>query len=243
MTTRPSSTTSLPETFGTLGVSARRLAAGAGPGGGAGGDLHGVVDTPYGTRLLIGDVMGKGDVRGNGAELSRTADVVLRTWRRLACVQRTLEVLAVRLHSLVAHSEEPDRFVTATLVTVAPDGSAEVVCCGHPSPLLIRDGAAVPAAVPAPAPPLGLLDLARGWCGAERISATAWDRMLLHTDGATEARDADGESYPLAERATELSTLPLAPFTAALSADLLHHAGGGLQDDATLLALEPNSAH
>lgn len=237
MTTRPSSTTSLPETFGTLGVSARRLVAGAGPDGGEGGDLHGVVDTPYGTRLLIGDVMGK------GAELSRTADAVLRTWRRLACVQRTLEVLAVRLHSLVAHSEDPDRFVTATLVTVAPDGSAEVVCCGHPPPLLIRDGSAVPAAVPVPAPPLGLLDLAHGWCGAEQISAAAWDRMLLHTDGATEARDADSEFYPLAERATELSALPLAPFTAALSADLLHHAGGRLQDDATLLALEPvNSA-
>ncbi|MET8473503.1 PP2C family protein-serine/threonine phosphatase [Streptomyces sp. NPDC006422] len=231
MTPGPSSLTSTPETFGTLGVSARRLAAGARQGD-AGGDVHGVVDTPFGTRLLIGDVMGK------GAELARTADSVLRTWRRLAQVQRTLEVLAVRLHSLVAHSEEPDRFVTATLLTVAPDGSAEVVCCGHPPPLLLRGRSAVPAAVPVPAPPLGLLDLAHGWCGAEQIPATAWDRMLLHTDGATEARDADGVFYPLAERAAELGSLPLAPFTAALSADLLHHAGGRLQDDATLLALE-----
>ncbi|NEB80042.1 SpoIIE family protein phosphatase, partial [Streptomyces sp. SID14478] len=159
MTTRPRTTSSLPDTVGTLKVSARRLSSGAGHDG-SGGDVHGVVDTPFGTRLLIGDVMGK------GPELSRTADSVLQAWRQLASQQRSLEVLAVRLHSLVAQSDEPDRFVTATLVTVAPDGSAELVCCGHPPPLLLRDGGAVPAAVPAPAPPLGLLDLAHGWCAA-----------------------------------------------------------------------------
>ncbi|MEV1021209.1 PP2C family protein-serine/threonine phosphatase [Streptomyces sp. NPDC050264] len=231
MTTRPRTTNSHPETVGTLSVSARRLTAGAGHDG-SGGDVHGAVDTPFGTRLLIGDVMGK------GPQLSRTADAVLRAWHQLAGRQRSLEVLAVRLHSLVAHSDEPDRFVTATLVSVDPDGSAELVCCGHPPPLLLRDGTAVAAAVPAPAPPLGLLDLAQGWCAAQPIPHTAWDRMLLHTDGASEARDAAGTFYPLAERAAELSATPLAGFTAALAADLLHYAQGSLQDDASLLAVE-----
>ncbi|MGY0489651.1 SpoIIE family protein phosphatase [Streptomyces sp. WG-D5] len=234
MTTRSSSITSLPETFGTLGVSARRLTAGTAPRR-PGSDLHGVVDTPYGTRLLIGHVSAEGSAP------AEAADDLLRTWRRLARVQRTLEVLAVRLHSTVAHSDEAGRSVAATLVTVAPDGSAEYVCCGHPAPLLIRDRSAVPAAVPAPAPPLGRLDLAHGWCGAQQISASAWDRMLLHTEGAAEVRDADGGPYPLADRAAELSALPLAPFTAALSADLLHHAGGRLDADASLLAVEATS--
>ncbi|GAA2304595.1 serine/threonine-protein phosphatase [Streptomyces kunmingensis] len=235
MTTRPRTTSALPETVGTLSVSARRLTAGTG-GDGRGGDVYGAVATPFGTRLLIGDVMGK------GPELSRTADDVLRYWEQLASRQRSLEVLAVRLHSLVAHSEEPDRFVTATLVSVAPDGSAELVCCGHPPPLLLRGGGAVPAAVPAPAPPLGLLDLAHGWCAAQPVPDSAWDRMLLHTDGASEARDAAGTFYPLAERAAEQSATPLAGFTAALAADLLHHAQGRLPDDATLLAVEPAPA-
>jgi serine phosphatase RsbU (regulator of sigma subunit) len=194
--------------------------------------MHGAVATVFGTRLLIGDVMGK------GPELSRTADAVLRAWHELAARQRSLEVLAVRLHSLVAPSDEPDRFVTATLVSIAPDGSAELVCCGHPPPLLLRGGGAVPAAVPAPAPPLGLLDLAHGWCAAQPVPDTAWDRMLLHTDGASEARDAHGAFYPLAERAAELSETPLGTFTAALAADLLHHAQGRLQDDASLLAVQ-----
>ncbi|MYW66975.1 SpoIIE family protein phosphatase [Streptomyces sp. SID8379] len=234
MTARPSSRTPPPDTVGALAVSARRLTAGGDRSGsaGSGGDLHGVVDTPFGTRLVIGDVMGK------GREGARTARAVLDAWRQLAMHQSSLEVLAVRLHSLVVHSAEPDRFVTAALLTVAPDGSADLVCCGHPPPLLIRGGGAVPAAVPAPAPPLGLLDLAQGWCAAQPVPARAWDRMLLHTDGVSEARDGDGAFYPLAERATELAARPLAAFTAALAADLMHHARGRLQDDATLLAVE-----
>ncbi|MET9497978.1 PP2C family protein-serine/threonine phosphatase [Streptomyces sp. NPDC006552] len=231
MTTRPRTAGSSPETVGTLRVSARRLTSGPGDDG-RGGDLHGAVSSPFGTRLLIGDVMGK------GPELSRTADAVLRAWLELALRQRSLEVLAVRLHSLVAHSDEPDRFVTATFVSIAPDGSAELVCCGHPPPLLLRDGTAVTAAVPAPAPPLGLLDLAHGWCAAQPVPRTAWDRLLLHTDGVSEARDATGTFYPLAERAAEQSAAPLATFTAGIAADLLHHAQGRLQDDATLLAAE-----
>ncbi|MFJ4715873.1 PP2C family protein-serine/threonine phosphatase [Streptomyces sp. NPDC088785] len=231
MTVRPPSRTSVPDTVGSLSVSARLLTAGSGRGGAA-GDLHGVLDTPFGTRLLMGDVMGK------GAEGARTAGAVLDVWRQLAVREASLEALAVRLHTVVAHSAEPDRFVTAALLTVGPDGAADLVCCGHPPPLLIRDGGAVPAAVPAPAPPLGLLDLAHGWCAAQPVPARAWDRMLLHTDGASEARDADGDFYPLAERAAELADRPLAVFTAALAADLLHHAGGSLQDDASLLAVE-----
>ncbi|MEV5607658.1 PP2C family protein-serine/threonine phosphatase [Streptomyces sp. NPDC052225] len=231
MTTRQISAVPSLKTVGSLTFSARRLSS-SGRGDARGGDLHGVTETPFGTRLLIGDVMGK------GPELARTADTVLRAWGQLVEHQRSLEAVAVQLHSLVAHSDEPDRFVTATLITVARDGSAELVCCGHPPPLLLRGGGAVVAAVPAPAPPLGLLDLARGWCAAQPIPRAAWDRMLLHTDGVTEARDADGVFYPLAERAAELESVPLGSFTAALAADLLHHARGRLQDDATLLAVE-----
>ncbi|MBO1332918.1 PP2C family protein-serine/threonine phosphatase [Streptomyces sp. VRA16 Mangrove soil] len=231
MTARSTSRTTLPDQVGTLRVSARRLIAGA-ERGGTGGDLHDVLDTAFGTRLLIGDAMGK------GPEGARSAAAVLHAWRQLAVHERSLEVLAVRLHSLVTHSADPDRFVTAALLTFAPDGSAEMVCCGHPPPVLIRAGGAVSAVVPAPAPPLGLLDLGQGWCATQPVPASSWDRMLLHTDGVSEARDGDGDFYPLCERAAELAVRPLTTFTAALAADLVHHARGCLQDDATLLAVE-----
>jgi serine phosphatase RsbU (regulator of sigma subunit) len=61
--------------------------------------------------------------------------------------------------------------------------------------------------------------------------------MLLYTDGVSEARDARGAFYPLAERAAALGNEVLEDFTDALAADLLRHAEGRLQDDASLLAV------
>jgi serine phosphatase RsbU (regulator of sigma subunit) len=74
----------------------------------------------------------------------------------------------------------------------------EVVCCGHPPPILVRDGSAA-FAEPYAAPPLGLLDLADGWCRASMIPAGDGDQLLLYTDGVSEARDAAGRFFPLAQ--------------------------------------------
>ena len=83
------------------------------------------------------------------------------------------------------------------------DGScAELVCCGHPPPLLLRDGSAV-FVEPYAAPPLGLLDLADGWCRASMIPVGHGDQLLLYTDGVSEARDAAGRFFPLAQVTAE----------------------------------------
>jgi hypothetical protein len=50
----------------------------------------------------------------------------------------------------------PEDFVTAVVVQVVTDGSAVVLNCGHPPPLLVRAGQATRLDPPEPAPPLGL---------------------------------------------------------------------------------------
>ena len=96
--------------------------------------------TPFGVRLLVGDVM------GTGLPANRTGLSVLNAWRDLACTEPSLAGIAVRLHALIARSGHPERFVTALLVNfpvesadgAPPAGSwAELVCCGHPPPLLL----------------------------------------------------------------------------------------------------------
>ena len=82
----------------------------------------------------------------------------------------------------------PEDFVTAVVVQVATDGSAVVLNCGHPAPLLVRPGRAGRAGgagwateldPPEPSPPLGL--------GARpeplRLTLALGDRILLYTDG------------------------------------------------------------
>ena len=88
---------------------------------GGGGDIHDVMATPFGVRLLVGDVM------GTGLPANRTGLSVLNAWRDLACTEPSLAGIAVRLHALIARSGHPERFVTALLMNFpveSADGSA-----------------------------------------------------------------------------------------------------------------------
>lgn len=222
---------------GRLYVESRHLPATQG----GGGDIHDVMATPFGVRLLVGDVM------GTGLPANRTGLSVLNAWRDLACTEPSLAGIAVRLHALIARSGHPERFVTALLVNFpveSADGSAppagsraELVCCGHPPPLLVRDNSAA-FIEPYAAPPLGLLDLAEGWCRASMVPVGDGDQLLLYTDGVSEARDADGRFFPLAQVTADTvrGTCPdRAPLLDVLVARLDEHVGDRRCDDILLL--------
>lgn len=159
----------------------------------AGGDIHDALVTPFGVRLLIGDVM------GSGLPANETGGQVLAAWRELAIAEPSLPGIAVRLHTLISRSENPERFVTALLAGFGC-GGADMVCCGHPPPLLVRGGTASFVET-FPAPPLGLLDLAEGWCKKFTVAFGSGDTLLMYTDGVTEARNSSGAYFPLAEQA------------------------------------------
>ncbi len=213
---------------------------------GGSGDIYDAMATPFGIRLLIGDVM------GTGPPAHRTGLSVLDAWRELAWAEPSLTDIAVRLHALIARSDHPERFVTALLVNFpaaqelsdqATGSWMELVCCGHPPPLLLRGGSAA-VIQPCPAPPIGLLDLADGWCQASMFPVGEGDQLLLYTDGVSEARDAAGRFFPLAERTAQaLSPGGAAPrdevagphLLDALVAGLHAHVGGRPRDDVLLL--------
>jgi serine phosphatase RsbU (regulator of sigma subunit) len=224
---------------GRLYVESRHLPATQG----GGGDIHDVMATPFGVRLLIGDVM------GTGLPANRTGLSVLNAWRDLACTEPSLAGIAVRLHALIARSEHPERFVTALLANFPAAGEAglaggswaELVCCGHPPPLLLRGGSAA-FIEPYAAPPLGLLDLAEGWCRGSMIPVGDGDQILLYTDGVSEARDAAGRFFPLAQVIAEaLASSALRPGGAgthlldALVTSLDDYVGDRRCDDILLL--------
>jgi serine phosphatase RsbU (regulator of sigma subunit) len=200
--------------IGQLHVERRYLPSADGPGG----DIHDVVTTRFGVRLLVGDVMGTGE------EANRVGASVLSAWRELARSEASLAGVAVRLHALITRSEHPERFVTAILMNF-PDsvgGLAEMVCCGHPPPLLVHDGVATFIGA-LPFPPLGLLDLAEGWCAANTIRFGDGEQLLLYTDGASEARDVRDRFFPLSEHAA-LTMRGQHPLD-VLMASLLGHIG------------------
>jgi serine phosphatase RsbU (regulator of sigma subunit) len=217
---------------GRLYVESRHLPATQG----GGGDIHDVMATPFGVRLLVGDVM------GTGLPANRTGLSVLNAWRDLACTEPSLAGIAIRLHALIARSGHPERFVTALLVNFPVESAAagswvELVCCGHPPPLLLRDGSAA-FVEPYAAPPLGLLDLADGWCRASMIPVGDGDRLLLYTDGVSEARDGTGRFFPLAQVTADTvgeTGADRAPLLDVLVARLEEHVGDRACDDILLL--------
>jgi serine phosphatase RsbU (regulator of sigma subunit) len=156
----------------------------------AGGDIQNALVTPFGIRLLIGDVM------GSGLPAGETGAQVLAAWQELAIAEPSLPGIAMRLHTLVARSD-PERFVTALLAGFG-HGDVEMACCGHPPPVLLRGGTASFIET-FPAPPLGLLDLADGQCATFTMPFGAGDTLLMYTDGVTEARDGSGAYFPLIE--------------------------------------------
>jgi len=217
---------------GRLHIDSRHLPAAQG----GGGDIHDAMATPFGIRLLIGDVMGTGLVA------NRVGLAVLNAWRELACTEPRLTDIAVQLHTLIAKSDAPERFVTALLVNfpVAEDNGgswAELICCGHPPALLLRDGTAT-FIEPHVAPPLGLLDMdggqmSDGPCQVSMLPVGPGDQLLLYTDGISDARDAVGRFFPLAERTAQHAAGPA--LLDALVAGLAAHVGDRVSDDTLLL--------
>jgi serine phosphatase RsbU (regulator of sigma subunit) len=207
-----------------------------------GGDLYGAARIDGGTRLIIGDVRGKGL-----AAIDTTAQV-LGAFRAAAHQRAALPDLAAFLENAVCvQPQSPDGekadsdecFVTAALFDVPDDRPAlRVVNRGHPPPLLIHDGTVAELYPSRPAPPLGLGELAPGGHDLETFPFGSGDVLLLYTDGVIEARDAHGGFYPLADRLSAWAWNDPADLVRRLHDDLRAHTGGPLADDVAVIAVE-----
>ncbi|MFF1647969.1 PP2C family protein-serine/threonine phosphatase [Streptomyces sp. NPDC058240] len=215
-----------------------------------GGDLYAAARTMGGTRLIIGDVRGKGLAAiGEAASVLGAFHALSRQrWRLPELVAQLETSIAPDPDGTAADGEDEHReydpdltesFVTAAVLDI-PDDAAEIhlVSCGHPPPLLLRAGEVIPLGVRTPAPPLGLARLVITEHTAETFGFEAGDTLLLYTDGVIESRDRSGNFYPLRERAAALYGAGPDALLESLCADLLRHAGGHLGDDAALVAIE-----
>ncbi|HEY3868315.1 MAG TPA: PP2C family protein-serine/threonine phosphatase [Actinocrinis sp.] len=203
-----------------------------------GGDVYDVAATPFGTRVLIADVQGKGlGAIGLGF-------AVLGAFRAAAHREHTLTALADALEDAVlthntdaAHAGRPERFVTALVLGIDDDREVQAVDCGHPAPYLLADSAASLVALGEAGPPLGLASLAP----LPRI--VSWfpfpprATLLLCTDGLIEARSPDGAFFPLAERLSAGASLAPEDLARSLRQQSLAFAQGMQQDDTAILIL------
>ena len=222
--------TPVPATVGPFQVAVRYSAAAAEAR--IGGDLYALIPTPYGVRLIVGDV------RGKGLPAVGTAALVLGIFREAAYDEPDLLAVVDRIERSLARNLGSDDFVTAVVAGYPRAGQLEVVNCGHAPPLLVRgDGSVTAVESTHPAPPLGLRALTDHTPGLQVLPFADRDQLLLYTDGVTEARDRGRAFYPLDEGLARHVSDDPARTLDALHDELLAHVGGRLHDDAALLLI------
>ncbi|MGW6686748.1 PP2C family protein-serine/threonine phosphatase [Streptomyces sp. NPDC054961] len=219
-----------------------------------GGDLYDVRAGPFGVRAVVADV------QGHGLAAVGTVASLLGAFREGVLDDAELSAVAARLdRRLLADAaagsvEHAELFATAVLLEFPPGADlVRIVSCGHPSPLLLRGFVVSELDVP-PGPPLGLglagFDGVAGEAGDAGTAGAAepaepvelpvrpGDRLLMYTDGVTEARDAAGCFYPLTARVPVLAS-DATGLARAVWRDLESFTEGGPGDDVALLVLSP----
>ena len=192
-----------------------------------GGDLYETAYTPYGVRVLLGDV------RGKGLEAVQVAATVLGTFREVVW-DRPLDEVACALDERIAKMSSEEEFVTTVLVEMPSGGGLRIVNCGHHPPLhlapdrhqLLEPGE---ASAPLGLDPRPLI---------EDYEFEAGDRLLLYTDGLVEARDTHGRFFPLLEHVDALRVPGVQEAVDALLLRLMSHLPGRSEDDVAVFLIE-----
>lgn len=187
--------------------------------------------------LAVFDGVGHDMQSGLTTALAITA---LRNARRAGITD--LADMAARADELITTDAGPRSFVTAVLARLdTTTGELAYLLAGHPPPLLVRASRVVKELDHPPRLPLGVPAGGRSGVGREQLEPG--DRLLLYSDGITEARDTDGEFFgeqrlvDFTERAS-LAQLSAPETLRRLAAAVLEHQDGRLQDDATLLMID-----
>ncbi|MEU9098854.1 PP2C family protein-serine/threonine phosphatase [Streptomyces sp. NPDC048361] len=221
-------------------------------GASVGGDLYEAMATPYGVRIVMGDV------RGHGLPAIGAVAALLGSFReaahdepQLAGVLRRLDRALARHLRERCRAEHPacgggepesplaEEFVTVLLLEIRADGDMDALNCGHPWPH--RLGPGVEQLAPGdPLPPLGPFPLPAELVPLRCGRLLPGEALCLHTDGAEDARDAAGRFFALREALADAArTSPVSPaaVVAQVQRALLDHTRGRLSDDVALLVL------
>jgi stage II sporulation SpoE-like protein len=192
------------------------------------------------------------DAAGHDLSAGLLASVGMASCR---CTRRAgggLRDMSARADAAIAGQFGGNRFVTALLCELdLASGQFSWIACGHPPPLLLRRDKVVKELARRPRLPLGMpepssasgaaADDTDGTVHTERLEPH--DRVLLYTDGITEARAADGTPFGV-ERLSDFinrhsdAGTPAPETLRRLNHALTEYQQGQLADDATIVLLE-----
>src|SRR5579872_3732424 len=150
-----------------------------------GGDFFDAVNTDDGLAVVLADVAGKGV---SAALLASTLQGMV--YSQLVAGTPLTEIMGSANRYLTS-KRIGEKYATVIIARLRHDGDLEYVNCGHVPPLLVCGGEVI-----RPSHgnlPVGLLPDAT--YESDRYSLHSGDRLVLVTDGVTEAENAEGEFF------------------------------------------------
>ncbi len=187
-----------------------------------GGDFYDVVATENGLYVVVADISGKGV---SAALLGSTLQGLVHA-QILAGL--SLPSIAMFANQYICN-KSIHKYATLILLKLTPEGLVEYINCGHVQPILHKeDGIRILGNGNLP---VGLMPDAT--YSSEIIRIEQGERILVYTDGVTEAEDPAGEFYGNAR--LESSVMAGASIADLFQTIQLFMAGSPSNDDCTLL--------
>ena len=150
-----------------------------------GGDFFDAVNTDEGLAVVLADVSGKGV---SAALLASTLQGMI--YSQLSAGMPLIDIV-VAANRFFTHKHIGEKYATLIIARIRRDGELEYVNCGHVPPLLVCNHEVI-------RPPHGNLPvglLADATYESDHVSLHAGDRLILVTDGVTEAENARGDFF------------------------------------------------
>ncbi len=179
------------------------------------------------------------DVSGKGVSSALLASLLQGAFLLAAEGAIEIEQVMKRINHFLNERTRGEKYATVVYCTVDRKGLLQWSNAGHPTPFVVRAGCA-PISLGTTGMPVGLLGTAE--FGVESIQLQPGDKVLLYSDGLSEAENASAEFFD-----KKMMLGAMAAHGAGSSADL-HNGlmsavrefteGLDLNDDITLLVLE-----
>jgi serine phosphatase RsbU (regulator of sigma subunit) len=150
-----------------------------------GGDFFDLVCTDQGLSLIVADVSGKGV---SAAVVASILQGML--YSHLAEDADLAEMLGT-INRFLFEKIGGQKYATLVIARVSSTGEVELMNCGHVPPLVVSDGSV--QRLEDGNLPVGLIPIAR--FSSAKYQLKPGDRLVVVTDGVTEAENADGEFF------------------------------------------------
>src|SRR3989441_3030567 len=150
-----------------------------------GGDFYDAINTEDGLAIVLADVSGKGV---SAALLASTLQGMI--YSQLTAGMPLTEIVAAA-NRFFTHKHIGEKYATLIIARIRRDGELEYVNCGHIPPLLVCNHEVM-------RPPHGNLPvglLADATYESDHYNMHPGDRLILVTDGVTEAENARGDFF------------------------------------------------